>query len=412
MVSCLRKITENQDAKYFLDSGKYKFLKSFFTLLGNLFLAWFLANQLSKETYGQYIFAFSVISVFSIFSLPGIKEAISQSVARGFENSLKIGTKLALKHSIWGSMGLILVSVYYFFFKDDQFALVFFISAFLFPFFFTLDNFFSYFDGRQLYKKDFIYRITIELFKTISIVLCVSFFTKNIAVIIGTLLLSQILFYFLFYFKTKRTIKHSDNADEGLEKYGKFLTKIYTFTIIMNYFDKLIIGLLLGPISLALYQVGIMLPSKTKPLIKPILYVFFPKFSNGQMKLTKSKLKFFGLISFALVVLYITIIPFFISILFPNYKDATQYGIMFSLIMLALPLNVIFEYYYKAKKRLGIIKKTLVIPKIVSLLISIPAIFLWGIYGIIYSLIFEQIFTLSINLFFYANMHKIKSRDV
>ena len=163
-------------------------------------------------------------------------------------------------------------------------------------------------------------------------------------------------------------------------------------------------GFFLGPSSLAIYYIGTMLPAKIKPMIKPLLFIFFPRFSNNKMKLTKMKIVGIFGVSILLMLLFIVIIPVFIKIFFSQYNNSIMYGMLYSLIILFLPANVLFEFYFKGKKKLTAIKNTLVIPKIVNILLAIPALYLVGIYGLIILLILEQIITLLINIRCYSTM--------
>jgi len=61
-------------------------LNGFRSALG-LVITYFLVRALSQESFGEYNFLLSLIGLLSIFTLPGLNEAIMQSVARG-----KVGT--------------------------------------------------------------------------------------------------------------------------------------------------------------------------------------------------------------------------------------------------------------------------------------------------------------------------------
>lgn len=403
------KFSNNKDLIYLISGGKIKLCKSIIVLLLNFFLTWFLANFCSKELFGNYEYFLSILGLVSIFAFPGIKEAITQSVARGYDTSFIFGTKIAIKFSFIGSGLLLLISGYYFYIKEDfSLFIIFLISAFFFPFFYTIDNFFAYLNGKEDYRRDFLYQVIINLIKILVIIFCVTIFTKSLFILIIAFFISQVIPYFYFYFKCKKETK-SKKTDSELYSYGWFLTKMNAVTVVTDNLDKFIVGSFLGPTVLALYYIGIMLPAKVKMVIKPALYVLFPRFSNNRMGLTKNKI--FGVFFFSIITFLFTviIISYFIKIIFPGYTDSVNYGRLYSLIIIFLPLNIIFEYFFKAKKKLIIVKNALLIPKTINIILSIPILYFFGVYGLILLLLLEQFITLLINIKYYVSYNKENS---
>jgi len=76
-----------QEDNYFLTQGSYLSIGHVISIICGFLLSIAFARFLPKEIYGQYRYILSVVAILAIFTLPGLKTAITQAVARGFEGS-------------------------------------------------------------------------------------------------------------------------------------------------------------------------------------------------------------------------------------------------------------------------------------------------------------------------------------
>lgn len=382
---------KHKDFQYLIKEGKYKLIQQFIELGLSFFIILYLANNTSKEFFGNYKLVLVIISTLFVFSFPGIRNSILQSVARGYDYSLIRGTKKAIKFSLVGSGILILISLYYYLFKNDiKMSVIFFFCSFIFPFYFTLDNFNYFLEGKKYFKKNLVYNALLSIIRFLVILFSVFLFKENLIFLIIILLLSQILFYSYFFFRCKKMIKRK-KIDKDLINYGWFMTKISWLVIISNQIDKLLVGIFINPSTLAIYSVGIFIPDKFKNIISPFTSVFMPKFAAKKTKLTKKKIIVLIILSMFLMIIVMAFLPIFIKYFFPEYTSSIKYGLVFTVIILFIPLNSLFDYYYKAIKRKGVILKKSIYPEISKILLTIILFIFFNIIGIIIAEIIKNL---------------------
>ncbi len=406
LVNKFKQILGHGDVQYFVGSGKFKFYKTVLVVGLNFLVSWYLTQVTDKEFFGEYQYFLSILALLNIFALPGMQDAIVQSVARGFKSSLTIGTRIKFKYSLWGYIPIGgLIAYYTFITPDSALALAFTISLIFFPFFYAFRSFFAYLNGVEKFKEEFHAHSLIEVVKAGSLILIVFLFHENLTALVVAFFVSQTTLFTYYYFSVKRRLAHGGKGkkDPGLKKYSCYLSKIDAIGIAVSYFDKFITGLLLGPEILAIYVVGIMLPAKARTFTMPLMSVFFPRFSSNRLSLTKKKIVMILGVSAGLVLVLMLVTPFFLRIFFPDYVDSTIYGILYSLIALFLPLNVIFEYFFKAKKNSVAIRNTLIIPRIINIAMTIPMLIYFQLYGLIATQIIMQAIMMTLNLKYYRN---------
>ena len=115
----MKKLFKHKDVIYILKNTPYKFIKSFVIIISNFILTWYIANYYPETFLGQYVFITSTMGLLIIFSLPGVKSAIVESVSKGQEAAYVYGTRLAFKYSIIGSLVLLSVAFFYRFYTHD-----------------------------------------------------------------------------------------------------------------------------------------------------------------------------------------------------------------------------------------------------------------------------------------------------
>jgi len=403
MIKKILKYKDHSDFKYLYRSGQYKLYKALSQFLASFILTWFLANFTSKDFFGNYRFILSILGMLIIFSLPGMKDAILQSVARGYDYSFIAGTKKAMKFSLSGGLALILISIYYLLTERIEFGLVFIVCAIFFPLVHTLDGFYAFLNAKKSFKKEFIYYSLINSFMTVSVLLSVYLFGENLTTFMIVFFSSQLLFYLYFYLKFKSGIVDKKN-DRELFTFGWFLTKMNGLISIANYVDQFVVGLFIGPANLAIYFIGIMLPNKIKAIINPIFYTLYPKFSADEMNLTKKKILIIFLASCLISVGLVAVIPVFIKIFFSGFADSIIYGQFFSAALLFIPLNIVFGLFFRAKKRKSAIQNPIIISRVSTIVLVFPSLYFFGIFGLIIVKILEQALNLIVNLFYFITL--------
>jgi O-antigen/teichoic acid export membrane protein len=392
------KLFKNSDIQYFLNKSIYKFFQLLTTFFCSILLLWYLANYTSKNFFGSYQLIISTIGLLSFLSFPGIKDAILQSVSRGYDYSLIIGTKTAIKISFVGSFVLILLSFYYFSKSLHSIGYSIIITAFFFPFFHSLNNYHFFLEGKRDFKKAFLYNSFICL-TNLFICFSILFFLKeNLVLLITFILLNNFCINYYLFLKCSKTITNL-NQDKDLLNYGWFMTRISVLSIIALRIDKIIIGIFLGPSSLAIYSIGILFPEKIKDIIKTILSTFMPQFACKKMTISWNKILIVFLCGILLFILFIFSQPIIMKVFFPKYISSIELGKLYSIGFIVIPLNSYISYFFRANKNKKAIYRQFMYSQIIYFICLGPLVFYYQINGLIYSklLQFFSLFIISLH---------------
>ncbi len=377
----------DEDINYVLSYGKFKILYeiSFFFL--GFVLSFLLANLTSNDFYGTYLFIINVISFFSFFSFVGINQSLIQTVANGYDYFLITAMKKVFKYSLLGSLSLYIFTIFYIFNIEFNLTIIvcLIIGGTFFPFSASLVLYQFFLNGKGKFKKDLIYRI-INLLLTYCLIFLLIFLTKNL--ILHFLILNGVLTTSNFFFtkSCKKSIENKEKnpmLDHKALEYGISLTKYGILTLIYTNLNYVIIGLFYTPSILAHYTIGIQLAFFVVRFIKPFFSVLLTKYSKENSKISK---KFIFIVIGGSILLFLLInisLPFYLQIFFPLYIESVNYGNLYSLIILTDPLNIIFGYYFRGKIKKKIIRNTMVIPDMLGLVILIPLLIIFGIFGLI-----------------------------
>src|SRR5258708_1283230 len=100
---------------YFLKNGLWLLNSYLLNFLIGIGLAWVYGNKLSPEVFGEYNFCLAVLAAVSIFSLPGMGQALVYSLVKKEYGNYKLAIQQTLLFSLLGSGVLISLSLFYFF---------------------------------------------------------------------------------------------------------------------------------------------------------------------------------------------------------------------------------------------------------------------------------------------------------
>ena len=379
------------DALYLREQGRYKAFGQAIVLVLSFILTWFLANYTSRDFLGKYQLILAFFAFMFIFSFPGIKDSIIQSTVRGYDYSFIHGTKKAIKLSILGSIAFILISIYYLFIKNDAaISIALLVCSLLFPLFYTLDNFTAYLDGKRKFREGLISSALITTTKAVAILLSVLLFKENIIIVISVFLLSQISLYSFFFYKYALSVKDR-KVDSRLISYGWMMTKISFLTIISSKIDKILIGLFIGPAPLAVYSIGAIIPEKIRDFVKSIFSTFMPKFATKEMVATWKKIIVLFILGLMTSAIFMTSFPILIKFAFKNYLDSIIYGQVYSLSLIFIYINIYLEYLFRSMRIEEAIYKPFLFGSLSYLIFLISLTYLYGIMGLIASIIIKQL---------------------
>ncbi len=389
------------DMIYLARGGFWLGISQFISTLSAFLTSIAFANLLAPDVFGIYKYILSINALLLITTLSGMDSAVTQSVARGFDNTLRIGVKTKMKWGLIGSVISFGLSLYYFLQGNMALTIGFGITGIFVPFSESFDMYNSLLWGKKLFDTQTKYNIVRKI--------------TSLIFIVGTLLItSNLLIILLVYFATltipagffllKSIKNHTASKEVDLESipYGKNLSLISIVRIIASELDKILIFHYLGAVNLAVYALAVAPNDQIKGLLKNVNSLAFPQFSqrsiNEIRKTIFHKSLILALITGLITIIYILLAPLFFEIFFPKYLSAVIYSQALSVSIVG---GVIISFFYtilesqKAKKELY---QYNVYENIFSIVILFPLVYFYGIWGAVVSRFISRLFSLLLGI--------------
>lgn len=356
------------------------------------------------EIYGMYNYLLATISIFSIFSLPGIDTSLIKSVAQSKEGVLRSAVKTKLRWALVGSLGSFILSLWYFSHNNFLLGGSFLIGAIFLPLHNAFLTFSSFWHGRKMFDIKSKYEAASALFGTLFLI-CIILLTDNIILIVLAFFVSQIIPNGILL---KKTLKNTTNneLDPDAISFGKNLTAMNSVTLIAKQIDKVLIWKLLGPVSVAVYSFALLPINKVVDAI-PIASLALPKLGQRNVKEIKISIfkKFIKLLLLIIpvVIFVILIAPYVYKFFFPNYLNSIVYFQALALLLLFTPFSLLRASLIseRKKKELYIINIIMPIFRIISFL---TLVLFFGILGAVITLLITQFLNSILILYFFKKL--------
>lgn len=289
-----------------------------------------LVRTLNQDQFGDYQFILSIVGVLTVFSLPGLNNAVMQSTARGMEGTFSHALKPSFLSSLIGSLILCCIGTWYLLVIDSNLFLAFYVAAILFPFTHSLKHWKSLKAG----KEEFLSFLLIEgSFALLTALLVIGFSLAIPGSIIYPLfivlavpaLLNLVLTGYML-----QKIAPEAPVETGSIQYGIKTTLYSSLNIIANHIDKLLIYGFFSPASLALYFAAERMSELTKSIGQNLAAVLAPRFAKTGSYTDRLDriLNVFSIgLGAAIIIFSFTFLPLIMSILFgENYIEAIPYA--------------------------------------------------------------------------------------
>jgi len=343
------------------------------------------ANLLPIEVYGEYRYLLSIMGILAIPTLLGINTSLQRAVARGYDSSIFPALKARLTWGVFGSVGGMIISLYYLWQGNYSLATSILAASFIIPIFYAFEVYGSFLLGKKLFRYSSFYQTTIVFLSTIFLIITL-FLTDNITLIFLSYFLPCTLLRIIFYCQTTKKYVQKTAIDVETISYGKKLSLLNIIDTIAENLDKLLLWHFIGPAHLAMYSFAIA-PVNQIGTIKGILKAMvFPKIVRHEASYLKKSLyqKTFSLffVMAAISSLYILLAPFLFSLVFPKYIAAVNYSRVFSLILLSYPFVIFMKTTFLAHAKIKeqyYLNLSYSIGKILLLIILVPLFGVWGV---------------------------------
>jgi O-antigen/teichoic acid export membrane protein len=350
-------------------------------------LAIVVSRFVSKDAYGIYKYAFSLVAVLSTFSLSGLSTAIFQSVARGFDGALQEGFWQNIRWSILIFIGSLGMAGYYFFLHNPILAIGVLIGGCLSPLLTSANLASSFLAGKKDFKLQSLY---FGLWGSgIPIVALIG------AIFISTNPLWLIIVFAvvntgssLYFYKRTLDIYKPDPAkkDPGMMLYSKHLSFIGILGGIAGNLDQILLFHYVGAAELAIYNFATAILDQTGGPFKTVSSMVTARFATHSDKNIGeniwNKAWLFLLVGVGIIVIYIPLAPFIYKILFPNYIAAVPYSQLYALSMLGTFFSP-FGSYLTAKKKIKEQYINSIVSYILQIVVMAVGVIGWGLWGLI-----------------------------
>lgn len=295
-----------------------------------LISTYFLVRALTQEEFGQYSFVIGVIGTVSIFSLSGLKNAILQSVARGFLGTYRSALPYSFYSGLIGSYFLTLISLWYF--QDHQHSLsgAFAIAALFFPFTEGLTQWRSVVIGKENFKG---------YFKLDTLGLSVLHFTMVASVVFFPHLIFVPLLVYLGIPTLQNIImtlwdlsKISPTAPSEPQSiaYGIKTSFYSAFITISVNADKLLLFMFLPASSLAVFVAAERIPELLRNFVSDGVAVMAPRFAREKVytrELDNNLKKISIAIGLGVTLFSFTLLPYLVTVIFGEiYGESVFYA--------------------------------------------------------------------------------------
>lgn len=317
------------DMVYLAKGGAWITVGQIIVSAASFLLAAVMANFLPQATYGTYKYVLSIVGLLAIATMPELNSAIAQAVAAGHEGSFKPAVKIRMRWGTIGSAISVAISGYYFWQGDDVLKIAFLMIAVFLPLMEPLTMYFSFLQGKKLFKESSLYNAAVQLISVATMIVTIHF-SKNILIILLAYFFSLTLSRLLFYEITLAKFPPNDQHDHDTMRYGRHLNLISIGEIVVDQLDKILLWHTLGAQAVAIYFFSTMPIDQFRNLLSFMKAIAFPKLTAQDPETLKKTLpikmlKLSAIISIP-VLIYILLAPYLFDIVFPQYRESVIYS--------------------------------------------------------------------------------------
>jgi len=364
-------------------------------------------NWSSPTTYGTYRYYMAIVSILSIFSLPGVNTAVTTSVAAGKKGILIPSVWLRFRYTLIASVVIVVAGIYFMLSGKYDLAIAMIVSSVLLPLYMSLDTVFAFLLGKSAFKEVSIARVINTVITTLVIIVLIRVYPNSpFWIILGNITVTSIMYGLSCYWAIKlygEDIHIGDNTD--VERYGKQLTWRGLIGMVETRLDLLIIGSFFSFEQLAVFSVGRLFKDLLSRTWRLFYSLLLPRLSERKtipprltLRLLLSFVGLFSLIGGALIF----IIPFLIPFLFTEvYQESVVYAQAFAGLAIIGTVGAVLEAQFASRQQITYLFSVRIGSALTYLTALIVCVPLFKIVGIIVALFFRALAYSGIALWFW-----------
>ncbi len=352
-----------------------------------------LTNILTKHEYGLYRFVFTLSSIFTALTLTGANAAVTISVAKGREGTLKDSIRFQI---IFGVIPLLLGSVlvaFYFLTGNSFLATSVLIICLAVPIASAYNTYSAFLAGRKVFRWLAILNFIVAALPLFLSILVYLFVGQILAIITTYFLSSAILNYLSYRFVVGRfhPNKFKDPKTPGYILPLSLLNVVGTFA---QYLDSLLVFHFLGATSLAVYSLAIAIPEQVRTFSKVFPTIALPKLAvtsvNELKRLLPGKVLLFSFFIALLIVGYYLLSPIIFNLFFPKYPEAVPLTRLASLMMISA-IPGVFGSTLVAKFKTGSVMLAGISIPVTQIVLTILLGYIFGLSGLIFAKVLTHV---------------------
>lgn len=347
------------DLKYLSGGSFWLILTQGIGILSGLLSSTIFARFASPENFGTYRYLLSIYGLLAIFTLPGIRTAMTRSISQGKTNTLSFGIKTQMRAGLIGSLVSLGLASWYMFQGNHLLAIGMVIIAAALPLADTTDIS-SFFQGQRKFKDLFIYSTSITLSSLITALIGI-WLGANPLVLLGLFLggiatVRGVSLWRVSYLRLTSREAASISDKKDITAFGTQLSLLSIVSIAANSLDKILLFHYLDPVAVANYAFATTLPNQLRGLVRNLGTLALPKFSNrSETEVYKGLLKRLPLLLGAIALMivgYLIAAPYIFHLLFPRYLPVLPFSQIFCLSILdsvTYPISSAFTAHKKTR---------------------------------------------------------------
>jgi O-antigen/teichoic acid export membrane protein len=355
---------------YFLTSSFWVVLR--YSLLGILSLVTSIgfARLGSQTLYGQYQFVISLVSFFSVITLPGLNIVALKAVVNNLPGIIRDTARLCFRLSLVVGIVIILIGAYYLFKVQDTAIGWAFISAGIFvPFFYGPNGWYTFYEGKLDFASPTQRVLLMNGLVTMALLYGLWHDWPLIWLIAAYFAITSLLTS-LYYLQVSHRIPHKPQPVDMKAGINYTLQK-WTLTL-PETLQPLILTLVYDFATLGSFLIAYTLVNSAVGLVGALASTYFPLLMKYKQLPHKKIIMQNLAIGFVLASAYFVVVRFaFVPLYGANNTTSYQLAQYFSGIVLFLPLKLYFSNYFTAHAR----HKPIIISSIISYSIAVVVFF-------------------------------------
>jgi O-antigen/teichoic acid export membrane protein len=208
---------------------------------------------------------------------------------------------------------------------------------------------------------------------------------------------------FGLYIWTTRTYVPNTSRDPEAIPYGKHLSFMYAFSLIVRQADSILVFNVLGAAALAVYTIATAIPERLSGFFRFLFIAALPQFSNRTKKSIRDsilpkalKVTIAGLV---LTLIYVIAAPYLFAVFFPRYMESLAYSQLYALIMIAAAGNLSVSALLSQRLKGELYFFNIALP-LLQIILLVALIFPFGMVGVLVARIIGTVCETLVSLMF------------